>query len=347
MKFSTGSAGYEPLKRIREMAKTAEKNGFYGFWVQDTVYSRDPWITMAACATVTKTLMFGPCVTHVYLRDPTLIAQALGTLDELSAGRATCALSVGAPFMLQQYNIKLQGSKPLQRLREAVEVIRKMLAESQVTYEGEFFKYTGLSSAAKKVGELPIYVGAMRGPLTFRLAGEIGDGIMLAYGCSREYFEEVMEEVEKGAKEAGRDLKKFDVACANLFCASRDSDVAKEAAKMAVGRVASLLSARQLLKHGIQPDDVKGIRDALSKGDVSKAFDLTSVELVEKLSISGSPEECIEKIEDLKASGLKHLLMLMTDAELIKHAIGGKITGIPKYSEVVKLVKREIMPHFL
>jgi alkanesulfonate monooxygenase SsuD/methylene tetrahydromethanopterin reductase-like flavin-dependent oxidoreductase (luciferase family) len=39
VKFSTGSAGYEPLKRILEMAKTAEKTGFHGFWVQDNVSS--------------------------------------------------------------------------------------------------------------------------------------------------------------------------------------------------------------------------------------------------------------------------------------------------------------------
>ena len=345
MKFSTGSAGYEPIEKILEMAKIADENGFYGFWVQDAIYSRDPWITMAACAMITKNLVFGPCVTHVYLRDPTLIAQALGTLDELSNGRAACAISIGAPFMLRQYNIRLEGSKPLKRLREAVKVIRKMLTEPRVTYDGEFFKYTGLSSAAKKVGKLPIYIGAMKGPLTFRLAGEIGDGIMLAYGYSREYFKDVIEEVEKGARTAGCDLEEFDVACADLFCTSKDSDAAKDAAKMAVGRVASFLSNRQLIKNGIHPDDVTEIKEAFSKGDVSKVIDLTTMDLVEKLSISGSPEECIDKIEDLRASGLKHLLFLIIDAELIQHVTHRKIPSIPKYAQVIKLINREIIPH--
>jgi 5,10-methylenetetrahydromethanopterin reductase len=81
-----------------------------------------------------------------------------------------------------------EGTKPVKRLREAVEVIRRMLAESHVTFDGEFFKCPGLSSTAKKVGKLPIYIGRMSGPLTFRLAGEVGDGIMLSYGYSREYF---------------------------------------------------------------------------------------------------------------------------------------------------------------
>jgi len=346
MRFSIASIPSYPLNEILEIAKVADKSGFYGFWVADEVYFKDPWITMAICAVVTKNMVFGPCVTHVYLRDPTLIAQALGTLDELLNGRAACGISIGAPFMLQQYRIGLEGGKPIKRLREAVEVIRKMLTEPLVTYNGEFFKYNRLSSAAKKVGKLPIYIGGMRGPLTFRLAGEIGDGVMLCYGYSREYFKYVIEEVEKGAKTAGRDLKEFDMACADLFCTSRDSDAAKEAVKAMVGRIVSFLPDRQLIKHGIQPDDVTDIKKAFSTGDISKVIDLTTMDLVEKLSISGSPEECIDKIEDFEASGVKHLLTLITDAELIEHFTRTKITGIPKHTEMIKLISREIMPHF-
>lgn len=346
MRFSTGTAGYGPIREALERARLAEENGFYGFWVQDAIYSKDPWITMAACATATKNLVYGPCVTHVYLRDPTLIAQALGTLDELSNGRAACGISIGVPSMLQRYNITLEDSKPIKRLREAVEVIRKMLTEPRVTYDGEFFRYNGLSSGVKKVGELPIYIGGMRGPLTFRLAGEIGDGVMLAYAYSSEYLKYVIEELERGAKKAGRDLKEFDVACADLFCTSKDSDAAKEAAKTIVSRIVSFLSNRQLIKHGIQPDDATEIKKAFYAGDVSKAIDLTTMDLVEKLSISGSPEECVDKIEYLESNGLKHLIAFMTGAELIKRLTRKTIAGAPKHKEMIKLTSREIMPHF-
>jgi len=346
MKFSICNVPVYSLKDTLKIAKVADENGFYGFWFADEIYFKDPWVTMAVCAMVTKNLVFGPCVTHVYLRDPTLIAQALGTLDELSNGRVACGISTGAPFMLQQYHIRLEGSKPVKRLREAVEVIRKMLTEPRVTYNGEFFKYSGLSSAAKKMGKIPIYIGGMKGPLTFRLAGEIGDGIMLCYGHSREYFKYVLEEVEKGAKTAGRDLKEFDVACGDLFCISRNSDAAKEAVKTMVGRLVSFLPNQQLFKHGIQPDDVTEIKKAFSTGDVSKVIDLTTMDLVEKLSISGSPDECIDKIEDLETNGVKHLLALITDSELIKHLTHTKITGIPKYTDMINLISREIMPHF-
>lgn len=346
VKFSIASAGYGPLRETLEMAKAAEENGFYGFWVQDVIYSKDPWITMAACAMVTKKLVLGPCVTHVYLREPTLIAQALGTLDELSDGRAACGISVGVPLMLQQYHIRLEGSKPMKRLREAVEIVRKTLTESQVTYEGEFFRYKGLSLGAKKVGEVPIYIGGMSEPLIFRLAGEIGDGVMLAYGYSDQYFRYVIEEIEKGAKRARRDLKKFDVACGDLFCVSKDSDAAKEASRMMGSRVISFLSNRQLIKHGIQPDDAAEIKQAYSSGDISRAIDLTTMDLAEKLSISGSPEDCIEKIEGLEANGVKQLLIIMADPQMVEHVTHRRMAGIPNRREMIRLISREVMPHF-
>lgn len=105
----------------------------------------------------------------------------------------------------------------------------------------------------------------------------------------RDYFEYVLYEVQKGAETAKRSFKGLDVACANLLCVSKESGAAKEAARTMVGRVASFLSDRQLIKHGIQPEDISEIREALSKGDASRVAALATMDPVEKLSISGSP----------------------------------------------------------
>jgi len=63
-------------------------------------------------------------------------------------------------------------------------------------------------------------------------------------------------------------------------------------------------------------------------------------------SISGSPEERIDKIENLEASGLTHLSILVTDAQLVQHLTHIKTRGIPRYEEVINLVNKKIMPHF-
>ena len=61
----------------------------------------------------------GPSVSGVVLREPTLIAQAAATLDELTDGRAEVALSSGNFGLLAQYNIDWAKTKPLSRVKEA------------------------------------------------------------------------------------------------------------------------------------------------------------------------------------------------------------------------------------
>jgi|Deesub1362A_J573_1020465.scaffolds.fasta_scaffold00908_11 5,10-methylenetetrahydromethanopterin reductase len=347
MKFSIAYLPDHDLKETLEIAKKADELGYYGLWPVDEIYHKDPWITMAMCAMETEKLVYGPAVTHVYLRDPTLIAQSLGTLDELSNGRVACAISIGNIIMLEQYHIQWKNTKPIARLKEAVSIIRKLLNGEPLTHEGEFYRYSGLFSASKKIGKIPIYIGGMGGPRSFRLAGEIGDGGMFALGYSYDYYKEVVEEMEKGAKKSGRDFEEIDVAGWINYCVSKDSDAAKEAARLMVGFYIPAMPERQLRAHGVNPEDVKEINEAFFQGDVKKVVDLTTMDLVERLSVSGSPDEIVDKIEkDFIKAGVKHLVCCFIDPSLVKFFTGQDIKGVPSYTEMLELTKEEIMPHF-
>src|SRR3954465_10687445 len=71
-----------------EMIKTADRLGFHPVYAVDETWHKDLWTLFAAAADKTERIRFGPNVTHVFLREPTLICQQLATLDELSGGRA-------------------------------------------------------------------------------------------------------------------------------------------------------------------------------------------------------------------------------------------------------------------
>ena len=63
----------------------------------------------------------------------------------------------------------------------------RFLADGQIDYEGEFYSYGGLFTAARPTqSPLPIKLGGMRGPRSFELAGEISDGLHTALAYSRE-----------------------------------------------------------------------------------------------------------------------------------------------------------------
>jgi 5,10-methylenetetrahydromethanopterin reductase len=91
--------------------------------------------------------------------------------------------------MLDQYHVEWRGTRPLRRLREAHHVMRTFLDEGAIDFEGEgeFYRYTGLFTAARPVQKhLPLKLGGMRGPGSFRLAGEIADGVHVACAHSNE-----------------------------------------------------------------------------------------------------------------------------------------------------------------
>src|SRR6266849_5030822 len=197
--FSYAHLPAYPIAQSLEMIKTAEELGFYAAYSVDETYWKDMWLLFAAAADKTKQIRMGPSVTHVILKDPTLICQQLATLDELSNGRAEAVISFGNLAMLGQYHVKWQGSRPLARVREAYQVMRTFLDTGMITHEGEFFKYSGLFTLARPVQKrILLKIGGMGGPRSFQLAGEIADGLHHALGYSRGNYEYVLENVQAG-----------------------------------------------------------------------------------------------------------------------------------------------------
>ena len=71
-----------------------------------------------------------------------------------------------------------------------------------------------------------------------------------------------------------------------------DAEEAKRTARTIVAFYISSMPDEQLQRHGIDPADLAPIVEALGKGELDKAYELTSPEVAEKLTIAGTPEEC-------------------------------------------------------
>jgi alkanesulfonate monooxygenase SsuD/methylene tetrahydromethanopterin reductase-like flavin-dependent oxidoreductase (luciferase family) len=328
------------------MFKAADELGFYAAYSVDETYWKDMWLLFAAAADKTKNIRMGPSVTHVILKDPTILAQQIATLDELSNGRAEAVISFGNLAMLGQYHVKWQGSRPIARVKEAYHVMRTFLDSGIITYEGEFFNYTGLFTLARPAQKkLPIKMGAMGGPRSFQIAGQFFDGIHHALGYSRENYDYVMENVKAGAKKAGRNWQDLDLAAWVVWVVSNDSRAAKETARIMVAFYLGAMPPSQVERHGMKYSDLQPIFDAFGAGDVQKAVDLTSAEIGEKLSISGTPEECVAKLKkDILPTGINHVVAAITDPYLVAAFTGRKIENCPDVIGQMKLIHDRVMP---
>ena len=348
MKFSYVIVPDYPLSESLATIKKADELGFYGVYAADETWWKDLWLLFAAASAETSQIRMGPSVSGVVLREPTLIAQAAATLDELSGGRAEVVLSSGNFGLLAKHGIDWEKTKPLSRVKEGVEVIRTFLDDGAITHEGEFFNYNGLFTFARPVQErLPVKMGAMKGPKSFEASAEFSDGCHHALSYTREAYEYMMEHCTIGAERAGKNVQDLDLGAWVVFSCGEDSATAKDAARSMVGLYASSMPADQLRRNGVEPEEMAPIIEAIGAGDMAKGIELTSPEIAERLSIAGTPEECAEKMKrEITSTGINHLILAVVDKAMVNSLMGREIEGVPDVDTQIQQIHDRVMPAF-
>ena len=350
MKISFGLLPDHPLTEILDTIEVADRLGFHAVYGADETFHKDCFQIFAAAAHRTSRIILAPDVTHVILRDPTMVVQAIATLDELTGGRTELNYSIGNFAMLEQYRLQDKARRPLARLREAHHVMRTFLDEGVLDHEGEFYTCRGMFTSARPVQErMPIKIGAMRGPKSFEFAGEVTDGMHQALGYSREAVQYAADHVRIGAERAGRDWQTLDIGAWGVACVAEDREAARECVRILVAFYIPAMPVEQLQRHGISTEQTQPIHEAFASGDVELAIELTTPELVEKLSFSGTPEDVVEQIRtNVVPTGMNHVILALCDPTLAEHWLGrkGDFDGVPHMKDQLRLIHDRIMPHF-
>ena len=348
MRFSYAPLPVHPVGELVEAIVLADELGFHGAYFPDETYHKDGWLIAAAAAARTTRIRLSPCSTHVILKDPSILAQTIATLDELSGGRAEAVFAIGNIAMLGQYGVDWRAAGGLRRLREAHHVLRTMLDEGAIDFEGEFYTYRNLATAARPVQErVPLKIGAMRGPGSFELAGEIADGMHQGCACSFDAIAYATEHVRRGAEHAGRDAAALDIGAWMFGAVSLDSRAAKAAVRAVVALYVNALPDEHLRRHGVDPVDLEPIIDAVAHGELERAIALTPPELVDRLALAGSPDELVARIErDVVPAGANHVIICPIDPTLVEAWTGTRVDGLPDQAGQLRLVHEHVMPAF-
>lgn len=208
--------GHQP-SRLLELAALARKAGFqfmpisdhFHPWFHTGAAGGFAWSWMSAAAALIPDLKFGAMVAAPIGRyHPAIIAQAFATMDEMFPDRFFLGLGTGEAMNEVPLGFKWpKFEERLTRVKESLEIIRKLWNSDFVNYTGEFYTISGANLYTKPKTQIPIYVVA-NGPKSAVLVGRYGDG----YGTidpMRSKFKELWAIVERSAKEAGRDPAKI------------------------------------------------------------------------------------------------------------------------------------------
>ncbi len=292
----TGSMAELPV-----VAGRAEDAGFRTVWSAEL--HRSAFVPVAAMASGTTSVRLGSGVALAFPRSPMVTALTALDLDELTQGRFVLGLGTGVQRLNEDWH-GVDWNRPVRRLRETVEIVRTLVEKADIgdpiTIEGQLLsiRLRGYERPFVPIRrKIPIYIGAM-GPQMTRLAGEIADGWLAHELGSPAYVRErVLPQLAMGLERGGRDLPSLDVVASACCVVHNDG---REALRRTAGLVAFYASVRTYQEffdfHGFG-DEARRIQSLFREGDVRGMIEATPDEMVDALTLSGTPERAREKLE--------------------------------------------------
>ncbi len=225
---------------LREAVQRAEDAGFDDLWIDDHLLSDeadwpDPklegWTTLAAVAAVTSRARLGHMVTANTLRNPGLVAKMATTVDHVSGGRTI--LGLGAGWFEREheafgFDFGSGFGERLDRLAEAVPIVRRLLDGEEVTHDGRFYQFDRAVCAPRPVQDhLPILLGGSGPRKTIPLVARSADMWNL-YGTPEEVAA-ADATLREACAAAGRDQRDIERTVNLNVVIRRDHEAAERA----------------------------------------------------------------------------------------------------------------------
>src|SRR5919112_3690776 len=160
---------------VARVAREAEEAGWDGFFLWDHIRWREPvravgdtQVTLAAIATATERIRFGPMVTPLARRRPAKVARETAALDLLSGGRLTLGVGLGSDRFASEFSItgeELDDRRRARMLDESLEILAAAWSGEPVRHRGEHYTVDGMSFLPRPVQRpaIPVWVAGFYG----------------------------------------------------------------------------------------------------------------------------------------------------------------------------------------
>ena len=289
-------------RELIECVLAAEACGYDSFWMPE-VWERDAFSILTELAVRTERIGIATGIINVFSRSPGLIAMSAATLDDLSGGRFRLGLGTSGARVIEDFH-GLPYQKPLARLKETIQIVRALLRGERADFDGDCFKLHRFKLGFKPLRpDIPIYVAALTSR-SLRQLGELADGWLPTH-WPRGRLADGIEEINAGAREAGRSADKIEVAPFVNVVVSNDVSRGRDLARMPlayyIGGMGEYYHAMlQRLGFAAHADAIKKLWQAGRRRDATNAV---TDEMVDAIAICGPIECCRSRLDELYAAG--------------------------------------------
>lgn len=227
-----------------DLVRHAEQLGYDSVWSAE-LYGSDAFTPLAFLAAHTTRIKLGTGLIQLAARTPANVAMTAATLDQLAGGgRVIVGIGVSGPQIVEGWYGQTWGS-PVQRMRDYVAIIRKILAREPAVHAGPEIRLPYVAPAGAQnpasaqprplklilhpPAPIPIYLGC-GGQASTALTGEVADG-WLPLGLTPDNWDTYLPHLERGAQRSGRDLGTLQIQGSASVVVTNDVEGALAAVK--------------------------------------------------------------------------------------------------------------------
>jgi 5,10-methylenetetrahydromethanopterin reductase len=239
----------------------------------------------------------GPAALNPYTVHPLEIAGQVALLDLATDGRAYLGLAKGA--WLER--IGVAQARPVKTLREAVQLVRHLLAGRDEAFTGEVFCHPANAPLqyAPARREVPITIGTW-GPATARMAGELADEIKIGGSANPAMVDVLRPALTEGSRQADRRDDAVGICLGAVTVVDSDREFARSLARREVAMYLPVVAG---LDPSTDPEWLARIKAADDCGDRAALSREISDEMLDRFAFAGRPRDLIHQVEALAQAG--------------------------------------------
>jgi 5,10-methylenetetrahydromethanopterin reductase len=327
----------EPLEEMLESARVMDEAGMdtvwlaeaYPWWRKHGMEARSSTVVSALMARETRQLTIGWGIISPFTRHPVQVAMDARVVQE-AAGPGRFLLGFGTSKIFLN-NIRSQTSKTLGPMRDAVAIVRGVLAGEPFTYEGDTWsaEVPGLRDEAHTPRDVPPVYVAATAPKMQALAGEIADGCLTPSITTPAFVRYTRENV----------AAEIDIGCTVVASIDEGRDRGRDGAREIAGmylanKVQNIRGSADTLLDlaGLDQDEIRPVAEAMEAGGRLAAKAKVTDEILDKCKpIAGTPSDCIEAIEEYRDAGCTHVML--------------ELWGDRRHDQI-RLFGERVLPHF-
>jgi alkanesulfonate monooxygenase SsuD/methylene tetrahydromethanopterin reductase-like flavin-dependent oxidoreductase (luciferase family) len=234
-------------------------------------------------------------------------------MDVMSKGRFFLGLGASGKLVIEDLHGE-KFSKPITRIREYVDILRKAMRGERLDHSGEFFEISRFKLRfTPHRPDLPIYIASLSPP-SLRMTGEIADGWLPIF-LAPSRMDAAVAQLKEGAESANRSLNDITISPQVSVYMTDDPKAARDRERP---HISFYIGGMGVFYHQYMHrigfgEEADMVRKAYMDKERGKAASLVTDEMVDATTIIGTPQECAGQMEKFFDAGVDEIRLVLNE----------------------------------